>query len=250
MKTNTEFQEKFLHFGKNTPISSETLTACGDLSVSQAISIYQNNYFQNLNESLANTFEAIQEILGEDFFKKITPRYIQTNSLVSPNIIDYGSSFPDYLHSLKELVEEIPFLPELARLEWKIKELFLETPQTEYVRELNQLEDDQSIRLVNAKIMKISHPVQQIWLATLHRKEGEITPEKESVLVIVRQQETIYYQTFSLDLWSFLLSAQKSTPLKSLAQLIEQEKTKLQITNLIQFLIQHHCLKISNVTNE
>ena len=92
-------------------------------SPTEALEIYRINHFSSLYETLKDTYEAIYKLLEEDLFSKIANNYIFKFPSKSFNLSDYGEFFPSFLNEMNSL--DIPFLIDLAKLEWNIKEVLL-----------------------------------------------------------------------------------------------------------------------------
>jgi len=99
----------------------------GRLSAAEAVDVYRSGYPVRLTELLGETYEACWRVLGDEDFFAVARAYIARTPSRSHNLSDYGASFPEFLEaSAASLLpdSEIPFLADLARLEWAYKELF------------------------------------------------------------------------------------------------------------------------------
>lgn len=168
MKLN-EVQSLF----KQQVFSSETdpkilreFKPAGPLSLDQAFKIYHNAYIARLTEALRETFPAVFWVLGEDLFKKVASKYIQTQPSVSYVLTDYGVSFPEFLR-LTPQGKGAPFLFDLARLEWSYKNLLhASSPEplpTEQVQALIHSEDFK-VQFIDAmEVFESPYSVFEIW---------------------------------------------------------------------------------------
>jgi hypothetical protein len=95
----------------------------GRLTAAEAVDVYRGAYPARLTEALGETFEACWRVLGDEGFFAAARGYIARTPSRSYNLSDYGESFPEFLESRPE-AEAAPFLGDLARLEWTVKELF------------------------------------------------------------------------------------------------------------------------------
>jgi hypothetical protein len=89
----------------------------GDLSASRRIEIYQHNVFTNLSNALADVYPVILNIVGEPFFRQAAREYCRANASQSGDLNDFGGHFADFLCGYAPAAE-LPYLPEVARLEW------------------------------------------------------------------------------------------------------------------------------------
>jgi hypothetical protein len=79
--------------------------------------VYRNNVLVSLTEALADTFPAIERLLGEDYFKALAKAFILDHPPRSPVLIWYGDAFADFLETFPPLAG-YPYLADVARLEW------------------------------------------------------------------------------------------------------------------------------------
>jgi hypothetical protein len=99
----------------------------GRLTAAEAVDVYRGAYPARLTEALGETYEACWRVLGDEDFFAAARGYIARTPSRSYNLSDYGESFADFLDSRPE-AEHAPFLGDLARLEWALKELFHAKP--------------------------------------------------------------------------------------------------------------------------
>ncbi len=83
---------------------------------SKRFGIYRNNVTVSLVNALSEVFPTVQNLVGEDFFRAMASVYVQDNPPTSRLLFEYGASFPDFLAAF-EPAEDLPFLPDVARLE-------------------------------------------------------------------------------------------------------------------------------------
>ncbi|WP_428647232.1 DNA-binding domain-containing protein [Roseibium sp.] len=79
--------------------------------------VYRNNVVVSLCEALEQTFPAIVNLLGEDYFKALARTFVIRHPPVSPVLIWYGAGFADFIESFPPL-EAYPYLADVARVEW------------------------------------------------------------------------------------------------------------------------------------
>ena len=173
----SQSQNIFLNLITNNKVDYKIQNAifCGRLNHDQSLNIYKNNYYQNLTKALAGTYEASFKILTKDLFTKLSYNFIKENPLHKNDLAIYGERFPVYLHK-KGPNDIYPFLYELAILERSIKNLFLNDTK-------------------KYELLKITHPVHQIWSSLIYDEEEEIVPlEKEQNLQISRKNEHIIFK--------------------------------------------------------
>ncbi len=75
-----------------------------------------------LAEFLGETFEATWRILGEDQFPSLASDYFASNPSQYVSLFDYGLALPDWV-AASPWRKKTPYLSDLARFEWDIKEV-------------------------------------------------------------------------------------------------------------------------------
>ncbi|MEO0635783.1 MAG: DNA-binding domain-containing protein [Pseudomonadota bacterium] len=79
-------------------------------------SVYRNNVIVSLMEALKSAFPSVLALLGDETFSRLARAFVARNPPTSPMMQRYGGAFPDFLAKLPAL-SELPFLPDVARLE-------------------------------------------------------------------------------------------------------------------------------------
>lgn len=81
--------------------------------------VYRNNVIVSLIDALANTFDVVQQLVGEPFFRAMAREFLRdpVNLPASPVLAHYGEDFPKFIAAF-EPASSLPFLSEVARLEW------------------------------------------------------------------------------------------------------------------------------------
>ncbi len=85
--------------------------------------IHQDAYPARIASSLAEAFPAVANILGDGSLARLTARFIECGLPAERNLNHVGRGLPAFLAS-DPLTPEVPFLPDLAALEWAIYECF------------------------------------------------------------------------------------------------------------------------------
>lgn len=85
--------------------------------------VYRNNTTVLLIDALADTFPVVRRLVGEDFFAQAARLYVRAFPPESPCLSEYGDIFPDFIET-HEPAAGIPYLADVARLEWAINESY------------------------------------------------------------------------------------------------------------------------------
>lgn len=89
----------------------------------ERLRVYANGYPVRVQESLAQTYPAVAHVIGEAAFRNLVERFVEANPLRSYNLNDAGAELPRFLQQ-DTLSAHLPFLPDLARLEWQVVRAF------------------------------------------------------------------------------------------------------------------------------
>ena len=87
------------------------------------LGIYRNNVRATCHETLADNFETVCRVIGEDCFAGMVVRFIGEYPPSLQQLSLYGEHFPGFLQSQSEL-KHLPWLADVARLEWLMVESF------------------------------------------------------------------------------------------------------------------------------
>ena len=80
--------------------------------------IYRHSCNEIQTGALRAAYPAVLALVGPAFFEQTARGYRQTHPSASGNLQGFGAAFADYLATLPSLAE-YPYLPDVARLEWR-----------------------------------------------------------------------------------------------------------------------------------
>ena len=97
------------------------------------LSVYRNNHFLGLVQSLERKFPVTRNVLSDRNFKFISREYIKENPSAFYNLDVYGEGFPEFLNKREELKTMI-HIKDLAKMDWfyynaTLSETFIELPK-------------------------------------------------------------------------------------------------------------------------
>lgn len=181
------------------PLLVQAVRMHGALSREERIGIYARMYFARLLDALHEDFPRVAAWLGWERFRALVQAYLKAHPSTHPSVRNIGCRFADFLAAHPVIQAQLPFLPDLARLEWARVEVF-DAPDAEPLR-LEQLqrippEDWPTLRFQIIPACLVLHstwPIHELWVM----KEGALHPEqvrpRETVVRIWRQEFAVYH---------------------------------------------------------
>lgn len=170
-------------FGKSSRILAQ-VNQEGRLSPAQRLKIYQNNAFFILTEHLKAAFPATATLASEEFFNYLCREFIKSSPPTNGDMNLYGGQLSDFMKS-SGLVDQYPFLVDLARLEWYRQESYI-------------ADEDRSASAVHPTLRTISSvwPVLSLWKAGNQLIAPEIIDMDSGEHVLIFRQEN------GIEMWS------------------------------------------------
>ncbi|HKJ09085.1 MAG TPA: DNA-binding domain-containing protein [Gammaproteobacteria bacterium] len=143
--------------------------------------VYRNNVFTNLSDGLSSIYSAVHALVGEQFFEHTAGQYVLATASRSGNLNDFGADFAAFLTHF-EPARGLPYLPDVARVEWLIHEALLAAdadpmdPAT--LAELSPA-DYGTIRFElhpSVRLMESDYPLLRIWELCQTADDGDEQP--------------------------------------------------------------------------
>lgn len=166
----------------------------GTIPLEQGFEIYHDIYYSKLAGALARTYETVAWVLGPDLFHDLTARYIESQPAVSFRLAEYGANFSDYLGATAK-TKGIPFLQDLAKFEWLLKEVNnAATPDPVPVENVHEVIHSNNFRISFIEAMGVFQSMYSVTSLWESRKEPRYMYEDidwnraESVLIYKKDQ--------------------------------------------------------------
>jgi len=86
----------------------------------ERIKIYRNNFITSLGDILALTYPSVQSLVGNKCFDGLAYKHVLLAPLLRGDVSTYGSGFAETIDSVKPIAASVPYLSDVARLEWAI----------------------------------------------------------------------------------------------------------------------------------
>ena len=112
----------FGHSENRSPLVASRIVA-DRIGAKERLAIYRNNVFSNLRSALRDSYPVILRLLGEPFFNHAADEYVRSHPSASGDLHDFGDDFGTFLAAF-EPCAELPYLPDVARLEWAWDQAF------------------------------------------------------------------------------------------------------------------------------
>lgn len=90
---------------------------------SRGLRAYRQSVHENLAAAVQSTYPVIEAIVGHDFLQAAARRYAGMAPSLSGNLNDFGAGFPHFLATFPA-ADALPYLPDVARLEWRIHRVY------------------------------------------------------------------------------------------------------------------------------
>lgn len=160
--------------------------------------IYRNNYVASLTDVLADTYRAVARLVGDENFRFLAHRFVRQAPPAEPALYAYGDGFADFIAGVEAAVAELPFLPDLARLEWAVNEAYFAADAEPLVAEaLAALapEDYAGLHLAlhpTARLVGSDYPVWHLWDAEgLDAIEPDDLPDGGDHVLVLRPADRV-----------------------------------------------------------
>jgi hypothetical protein len=89
----------------------------GQPDLARRVALYRNNCDASARKALEGAYPVVRRLVGEDFFSGLAREYRRAVAPDSGDLNQYGAMLAQFLEGF-EHVRELPYLPDVARLEW------------------------------------------------------------------------------------------------------------------------------------
>ena len=93
----------------------------GPAIISERIAIYRTAMFANYRKALGATYAVVQRLVGTPFFNAAVDEFVRAHASTCGDLNVYGDEFGNFLAAYPH-ARDLPYLPDVARLEWAIDE--------------------------------------------------------------------------------------------------------------------------------
>jgi hypothetical protein len=155
------------------------------VSAKERIAIYRNNVFSNYRKALSAVYPVVERLVGEQFFRQTADSYITAYPSLSGDLNEYGGNFSHFL-ALFEPAAQLPYLPDVARLEWLMELVFHASDHAPMnLEKLANVSEDQygSLRFLlhpASQLFQSNYPIARIWQVNQPDWQGECAVDLQS----------------------------------------------------------------------
>lgn len=176
--------------GPDEPLTGTVLA--NGIGVAERLAVYKNNVYTGLIDALAATYPAVARLVGDDFFRFAAREFIISHPAEARTLIGYGGGFAAFLESF-EPVASVPYLPDVARLEYLYLEAYHAAEAEPLTRtRFEALLRDHPVRPPvalhpSSRLMSSPYPVSRIWEINVREDpiDGKVRIEGETEYLLV-----------------------------------------------------------------
>lgn len=213
-----------------------------NISANHLLQIYHNNFFISLSECLQNIYPTIQKLVGEEFFTATANQYIGHYRPTSGDIHQFGNYFAEFLSNLPAAFS-LPYLAEIAQLEWANHEAFHEADYELFdLTKLQQIPEDKYGKIQfklhpSARIFSFKFPIMRIW-NLCHNSSNQndkvnLDAGGENILIIRRDLE-VTFELLSNAEFAFLDACKNGLNFEHACTITLQIETEFNINSFLQ----------------
>ena len=140
------------------------------LGAPERLQIHRNHIYTTLSEALAGIYPAVQAMVGEAFFQAVANRFVAEAPPSEPMLYSYGDQFAAFLAGFGPATG-LPYLPDLARLEWALHSSFHAPDEDALTSEALGAVPQDALSELNlfphssARLLRSKWPVAALWQA-------------------------------------------------------------------------------------
>ena len=234
MPTLLDLQEEFAQaVFTDSDSAFSRLLRTHDLTAEDRLAVYRNNVLHNLTGALRDLYPVVLRLTGDDWFRQAAHAYIYSHASRSGDLNDYGGEFADYLDGLPVVTEDLPYLPDTARLEWLVHEVFHAADAGPL--DMKRLADVPANAYGQlcfhphpaCRLLQSDYPVQRIWQVNPPGHTGEeivTLGEGGTALLVFRDADyTVGVEALDAAAFHFFSALQQGQALAAIADAMPQD---------------------------
>ncbi|MGJ0424656.1 HvfC/BufC N-terminal domain-containing protein [Methylocystis sp.] len=173
------------------------LESPGGFPPERRFAVYRNNVCAGLVDALAERFPICVQLVGDEFFRAMAQCYVRAFPPRSPMLFEYGDGFATFVSEF-EPARELPYLPDVARLEYAVGAAYHAADAAplplDLIRALplGRLESATAALHPSTHVIASKHPIVSIWRR--HMSDEKMRPlelDRGEEALVVRPQLAI-----------------------------------------------------------
>ena len=233
---------------KADPGCMELLSENGQISRQKRVDIYRTTMREAHVRAVANTYACCEKILGARYFKQLATEFYYANPATQQDLNRYGASFPGFVQDcIQQHAElaEYPYLPDLARLEWRYAQAYYASEDAAFdFQRLATLDEDayRKLRFVlgaSIATLKSSYPICELWEA--HQGQDgarEVASiDEPQYLCIAREEFKPLIHKIDPAFWWVMDKTGQGCTFGELEALVQQESMEIPLQTILPELI-------------
>ena len=225
---------------------SKHIKAPNNLTSAESLAIYRNNIVGNLSNTLALIYPVCCQLVGEKFFNATGLKFINHFPCSSPNLGDYGEEFPGFLANF-EPVKHLPYLPDVARLEWYWHRVFYgENTKVLNLQALGKIPKEKWGELIfclpkNSALLESVYPIHRIWEVNQSGYQGDeiVSLDEGGIKIFLwRQNYDMRIDLPNYQEWELLTAFQGNYPFEIICEKLLDLQPQVDVTLLLPLFAQ------------
>ncbi len=216
------------------------------LNFPQGLEAYRGSILGNFTRTLQSIYPVCYRLVGQNFFEATAKVYIQRYPSHSPDLAEYGQAFSEFLSQFKPAAV-LPYLPDLARLEWHWHCVFHggKTKLLDY-QALGKIPQDNWGEIIfslpeNSVLINSIYPIHRIWQVNQPDYQGDETVslnEGGSHIFLWRPGAEMRMELPSLEEWQLLQAFQTKTKLETICENLAALESPVDVGALLPLFVQ------------
>lgn len=162
----------------------------------ERLAVYRNTVAANYRNALAATYRVVRELVGVPFFNATADAFVRAHPSTGGDLNVYGSEFAEFLAAYPH-ARELPYLPDVARLEWALDEAQraadVHGTPAQVLEALARLDGEDVVRQrfaldPSCRFVRSEHPVMRIWQAHQEDSDTRVDLGAGGDLLLVRRE--------------------------------------------------------------
>lgn len=222
----------------------------GKLSADARLDIYRHNVHSVLGNALRDLYPAAANVVGGEFFTEAARQFVQSTPSTSGDLNDFGSTFAEFLATYPHSAD-LPYLPDLARLEWAWHRAFHAADEAPMDLAALGAEAPEALGDVvfglhpSASLLRSAYPLVRIWQVNQPGYVGSWEVEwdvPETYVLVFRHEYEVAVQSLDAAQHAMLHHVFASAPLETVLNEIQKINSAFDLQGFLAHCVQLHII--------